>query len=76
MIAVLKGIMAGDEMDPVPVIQLPEPDPLVQLPYRYCVRDGYHRFYASMVAGFECLPTSIETLGEVLQQSRNLGWRA
>jgi hypothetical protein len=25
----------------------------------YRVRDGFHRFYASIAAGFECLPGAI-----------------
>ena len=32
----------------------------VEPPFRYRVRNGFHRFYASVAAGFECLPTIID----------------
>jgi hypothetical protein len=41
-------------MEPVPLLKLPAP-----APYAYRVRDGYHRFFASIAAGFECLPAVI-----------------
>ena len=75
LVDVLKGIVAGDEIKPVPMIQLPDSDHLVRLSYRYCVRDGFHRYYASIAAGFTCLPASIVTLEELFEQSRNLGLR-
>lgn len=75
LLNVLKAIVAGEIIDPVPLIRLPEPDPSVQLPYRYVVRDGFHRFYASIIAGFSHLPANIEALDEVLERSKNLGWR-
>ncbi len=75
LIDVLNGIVAGDEIPPVPVIQLPESDRLVQLPYRYCIRNGFHRFYASIAAGFECLPATVESLEHVFETSKSLGWR-
>jgi hypothetical protein len=75
LLVLLRRIAVGEQIDPVPLIQLPEPDPILPLPYRYSVRDGFHRFYASIIAGFTHLPANIETLAEVLQQSQNLGWR-
>ena len=53
-ISVLKGIVAAAEIEPVPLLELPvyEFGPST---YRYRVRNGFHRFYASIVAGFECL---------------------
>jgi hypothetical protein len=75
LLALLRRIVAGEQIDPVPLIQLPEPCPILPLPYRYSIRNGFHRFYASVIAGFSHLPASIETLAEVLQQSRDMGWR-
>jgi len=64
LISILKGISTGAEIEPVPVVTLPCTD-FPAAPYRYRVRDGYHRFYASIVAGFEQLPTVI--MGGVAQ---------
>jgi hypothetical protein len=58
MISVLKGIVAGVEIEPVPLFTLPVTDfPIT--PYRYRVLNGFHRFYASIAAGFESLPAEI-----------------
>lgn len=75
LLAHLQRIVAGQHIDPVPLVQLPDPDHLLPVPYRYFVRDGFHRFYASIIAGFTFLPASIETLAAVLQQSQSLGLR-
>jgi hypothetical protein len=75
LLALLRRVVADEQIDPVPLFELPASDPTVSLAYRYSVRDGYHRFYASIIAGFSHLPASIETLAEILQQSHDLGWR-
>jgi hypothetical protein len=55
LISVLKGIVDGVEIEPVPLFTLPVTDfPIT--PYRYRVLNGFHRFYASIAAGFESLP--------------------
>ena len=68
MISVFSGIATGAEIEPVPVTDMPQPrepsDPSLswtvpRSPFRYRVKDGYHRFYASVAAGFECLPVLI-----------------
>ena len=58
MVSILKGIVTGAEIEPVPLLELPifEFSPR---PYRYRVLNGVHRFYASIVAGFENLPGAI-----------------
>jgi hypothetical protein len=59
MVRVLRGIVSGAEIPPVPLRELPEevfPD---LRPYRYRVRDGIHRFYASIAAEFQKLPAVI-----------------
>jgi hypothetical protein len=58
LVSLLKGIAAGAEIEPVPLLELPGHD-IWPPPYRYRVRDGFHRFYASIAAGFECLPGTI-----------------
>jgi hypothetical protein len=35
------------------------PADLSPTPFSYRMRDGFHRFYASIAAGFECLPAVI-----------------
>jgi hypothetical protein len=75
LVDVLRGIVAGNAIDPVPMVTLPESDHLVRLSYRYCIRDGFHRYYASIAAGFTCLPATVATLEELLEQSKNLGLR-
>jgi hypothetical protein len=74
LIDLLRGIVADEQIDPVSLIELwPASDPMLSLAYRYSVRDGFHRFYASIIAGFTELPASIQTLSEVLEQSRSFG---
>jgi hypothetical protein len=55
LISVLKGIVSSAEIEPVPLLALPVTE-FPPAPYRYRVLDGFHRFYASIAAGFECLP--------------------
>jgi hypothetical protein len=57
LVSVLKGIATGANMEPVPLLELPQHD--IWVPYLYRVRDGFHRFYASIVAGFESVPAVI-----------------
>jgi hypothetical protein len=54
LVSVLSAIAEGVEMKPVPLLKLPAGEP-----YVYRVRDGYHRFFASIAAGFECLSAVI-----------------
>jgi hypothetical protein len=56
LVKVLADIAANAVIEPVPVYEL-QRVPL--LPIRYLVIDGYHRYYASIAAGFECLPVLI-----------------
>jgi hypothetical protein len=57
-VSVLKGIVAAAEIEPVPLLELPVYE-FAPNTYRFRVRDGYHRFYASIVAEFDCLPAVI-----------------
>lgn len=55
LLAHLKRFIADEETDPVPVVRLPSLE-FGNSVYRYRIRDGYHRFYASIIAGFSDLP--------------------
>jgi hypothetical protein len=61
LIAILKRIATGAEIDPVPLLELHSPE-FTPAPFRYRVCNGFHRFYGSVVAGFKCLP------GEIIRQ--------
>jgi hypothetical protein len=58
LIRILKGFVAGDNIEPVEGIQLPIFE-VCRSPYRYRVCNGYHRFYASIAAGFDALPIDL-----------------
>ena len=58
LVSLLKGIATGVEIEPVPLLKLPQDD-VWRMPYRYRMRDGFHRFYVSIAAGFKCLPAVI-----------------
>ena len=54
LVLVLQGIAMGAQIPPVPLLEIRQAGP-----YRYRVFDGFHRFYASIAAGFECLPGKV-----------------
>jgi hypothetical protein len=56
--AVLRGIVAAVEIEPVPLLELPVYE-FAPNTYRFRLRDGFHRFYASIVARFEYLAAVI-----------------
>ena len=58
MVRVLSGFVTGAEIEPVTVVVYPPVD-LPPAIFRYRVWGGVHRFYASVAAGFECLPVVI-----------------
>lgn len=58
MIRVMTGIVTGAEIEPVPLCELDD-DGNPPAPFRYRVRDGFHRFYASVAAGYGSLPARI-----------------
>ena len=53
-IDILKGFVADTPLPPAPV----HTPPGAALD-RYWVRDGYHRYYCSIAAGFSCLPVAV-----------------
>jgi hypothetical protein len=55
LLKIFEGFKTGDDIEPVPLYENPPRDfPPIQ--YRFQVINGVHRFYASVAAGFECLP--------------------
>jgi len=58
LVRLLKGFVIGAKIEAVPLLEIPEVE-FAPRPYQYRARDGYHRFYASIAAGFGCLPGSI-----------------
>jgi hypothetical protein len=59
MIAVLHGILVGDEMPAIPLQAISDGHEFPPAPYVYRVRNGVHRFYASVAAGFTRLPAEL-----------------
>ena len=80
MVNVLKEIVGGIEIKPVPLVLLPELDDRLVTTYQryrtynYRIQDGFHRFYASVAAGFECLPALITTVPELVKFCQDAGW--
>jgi hypothetical protein len=58
LVRLLKGFVAGDEIEPAPAIRLPDRD-FCSAPYRYRVCNGFHRFHASIAVGFDMLPIDV-----------------
>lgn len=58
LVSVLRGIIESAEIEPVPLLELPVQE-FGPTTYRFRVRNGFHRFYASIVVGFEFLAAVI-----------------
>jgi len=54
--SILGAIQRGE---PLPPIEVHEP-PGIEAPYRYEVRDGFHRFHLSVGLGFSHLPVMVK----------------
>jgi hypothetical protein len=59
MVHILSSISSGVALKPVPLVNLPFGDLPSSMNYAYRALDGYHRFYASIAAGFESLPAVV-----------------
>jgi len=53
LVQILKGLAADAELPPIQV------HPLPCGPFKYGLRDGFHRFYASLAAGYLSIPAII-----------------
>jgi hypothetical protein len=56
MVLILTGFVADADIEPILLFSLPQLDSYLPAPFRYRVRDGFHRFYASVAAGFKSVP--------------------
>ena len=54
MVPILRGFRNGDVLPPIEVDEPPN-----EIGRRFRVRDGFHRFYASVAVGFSHLPVSV-----------------
>jgi hypothetical protein len=58
-VSILRGFVAGATIPPIDLLILPAlKDIASRQPFEYRVLNGYHRFYASLAAGFEFLPAT------------------
>jgi hypothetical protein len=58
LVSILKGFVADAEIPPVDLLILPQLADISGQPFKYRVLGGVHRFYASIAAGFEFLPST------------------
>lgn len=54
--SVLRSIAADEEIKPARLLILPPLLDISRPPFKYRVLEGLHKFYASVAAGFDCLP--------------------
>jgi hypothetical protein len=58
LVSILKGFVADGEIPPIELLVLPPLHDLSGEPFKFRVVNGYHRFYASIAAGFEFVPAT------------------
>jgi hypothetical protein len=58
LVHLLKGFVAGNDIEPVPLFKLPV-FAFASSPYRFRIQGGFHRFYGSIATGFSHLPSLI-----------------
>ena len=58
MVSILQGFVADEAIPPIDLLILPTLNDISGQPFKYRVLTGLHRFYASMAAGFEFLPST------------------
>ncbi len=58
LIRILRWIADGAEIEPVPLRRLPTVETF-RIPYDYQTCEGFHRYHASVAAGFVLLPAII-----------------
>jgi hypothetical protein len=59
LISVLSGFVGNHQIEPVEVTSLGDAilaDTYTNRRYDYAIKNGYHRYYASIAAGYDCLP--------------------
>jgi hypothetical protein len=59
MVSILKAFVTGATIPPIDLLILPTLNDISGQPFKYRVLGGVHRFYASIAAGFEFLPSAM-----------------
>jgi hypothetical protein len=59
MVAIFKGFVGDIAIPPIVVFPIPPLHDLSGDPFKYRVADGFHRFYASIAAGFHYVPAVV-----------------
>ena len=59
LVSILRGFVADDEIPPIELLILPVLHDLSGDPFKFRVVNGYHRFYASIAAGFAFVPATM-----------------
>jgi hypothetical protein len=59
LIGVLRDIVSGTKMEPVTVVKLAPRSEFILIGYDYQVNDGFHRYHATVAAGFTHIPVAI-----------------
>jgi hypothetical protein len=59
MVAIFKGFVADAEIPPVDLLILPALGDISAPPFKYRLLGGVHRFYASIAAGFDMIPSTM-----------------
>lgn len=54
MVRILQGLRCGTRLPPIEIHELPD-----ELIFRYSIRNGFHRFYASAALGFTHIPVTV-----------------
>ncbi|WP_297388448.1 hypothetical protein [Acidiferrobacter sp.] len=54
MVRILQGLRSGIPLPPIEIHEPPD-----KSMFRYAIRDGFHRFYASAALGFTHLPVTV-----------------
>jgi hypothetical protein len=62
MVSILRGFVDDAEIPPIVVFPIPPLHDISGDPFKYRVADGFHRFYASLAAGFARIPATVRPL--------------
>lgn len=59
-VSALSAMISGIALPPIKVQAYVVSDLAFSPPYQYWVRDGFHRYYASLAAGFQIIPVKVD----------------
>lgn len=61
-VSILKGFRTDAQLPPIDLLNIPPTHDISGDPFRFRVADGFHRFYASIAAGFEFVPATLRAV--------------